>query len=512
MSDVTTADASEEELEASPETSAAADGDERLAYRGVFARLLVRPEIGAAIAAMSIWVFFWAVSTSFGLANGAASVLDVASTLGIMAVAVALLMIGGEFDLSSGAATGALGILTLLLVRDFTGEMGGLGLSLWIALPLSLLLALGLGWFNGTMVNRTSLPSFIVTLGSFFILKGAKLGFAKLIVDQIQVGKMDDLALNADARGGDKGYGFFDAIFAGEWVRNDHVWDGRDPVYTVATLVGFGLVVLAVYELRFARTSAMNPGGVIPFLLGLVGLVGGQLYLHATDSTVNNWIGGVIVAASIVLAGFGLALWRYEPLADRGDFNLDLSWLRWLGAGVVALVLAVVAATSLDAQATDNIYLLFTEQGIRAILFVALAAAGAVMLLMAANIAGRESQMMRSMVLLITAAATALMAFFIQSQSSSPKFRTEVFTVMLVVAAVMAAWAVVTYVFGERRFADAAADSLAQRILIAGVVAIIIGISTRLLFTSQAEIDAGISRTVFSVRTLWFLLFAVVCS
>ncbi len=32
-----------------------------------------------------------------------------------------------------------------------------------------------------------------MTLGSFFVLKGAKLGFSKLIVDQIQVGKLDDL-------------------------------------------------------------------------------------------------------------------------------------------------------------------------------------------------------------------------------------------------------------------------------------------------------------------------------
>ena len=93
------------------------DGDERLAYRGVFQRLLVRPEIGAIIGAAAIWAFFWAVAGEFGKAGGILPVLAVASTLGIMAVAVSLLMIGGEFDLSSGAATGALGIVTILLVR-----------------------------------------------------------------------------------------------------------------------------------------------------------------------------------------------------------------------------------------------------------------------------------------------------------------------------------------------------------------------------------------------------------
>ena len=90
-----------------PAPAAVADEpDERLAYRGVFQRLLIRPEIGAIIAAITIWIFFWAVSVPFGTASGAASILDVAaSPLGIMAVAVAMLMIGGEFDLSTGAAT-----------------------------------------------------------------------------------------------------------------------------------------------------------------------------------------------------------------------------------------------------------------------------------------------------------------------------------------------------------------------------------------------------------------------
>jgi len=490
----------------------ASASDERLSYRGVFARLLVRPEIGAAMAALAVWVFFWAVSVPFGLAGGAASILDVASTLGIMAVAVAMLMIGGEFDLSAGAATGALGIITLLLVRDFTGEMGGLGLSLWIALPISLAFALGLGWFNGTMVNRTSLPSFIVTLGSFFILKGAKLGFAKLIVDQIQVGKMDDLEINAAARGSDKGYGFFQRLFAAEWERNAHVWDGRDVVQTVGCLVGLGLISLAVYELRFGRREHMNPTGLIAFIVGVAGLIGGNLYLHNTDGVSGNIVGAIIVGLSILVGCFGLALWRYEPLAERGSFNLDATWLKWFGLGVGALILAVIAALALDAQNNETIFILVTEQGLRAILFVGLAAAGAVMLLMAATKAGESSQLMRSVILFATAAATVLIAFFIRSESITHKFRTEVLSVMLVIAAVMATWAIVTYFFAERRHPDHAADVVANWLLMGGAALFVIGLATRLLFTSQAEIDAGISLSRFSVRTLWFILFAGVAT
>ena len=92
------------------------EGDERLAHRGPIQKLLTRPEIGALIGAGTIWVFFWSVSDVFGTVPGANNYLDVSTSLGIMAIAVAMLMIGGEFDLSSGAMTGATGMLVVLLV------------------------------------------------------------------------------------------------------------------------------------------------------------------------------------------------------------------------------------------------------------------------------------------------------------------------------------------------------------------------------------------------------------
>ena len=490
--------------------ASARGSDERLAYRGIFARLLVRPEIGSIIAALAIWVFFWAVAEPFGKAGGTASILDVASTLGIMAVAVAMLMIGGEFDLSSGAATGAFGILTLLLVRDVTGELGGAGFSLWIALPISLVLALGLGWFNGFMVNRTSLPSFIVTLGTFFVLRGAKLGFSKLIVDQIQVGKMDDLSIFADDRGGDRGYAFFNSIFAAQWERNSHIWEARDTVYTVFGLVGLGLLVLALYELRFARAERMNPIGLAPFLVGIAAVIGGVLTLHNTDGTGGDTLGALIIGAGILVGLFGLALWRYEPLQDRGHLAFNGRVLTTLAAGLVAVVAATVLASVLDAQNSETLLLLFTEQGIRAILFVALAATGLILLMLAANRAGAASQTGRSALQGLTAVLIALLAFFIRSESSSPKFRTEVFSVMLLFAALLFTWAVVTWFFGERRFPDRAADRIGNLIALTGAILAVIGVTVRLLFVVQAELDAGIPPTQFSVRTLWFLGFTAV--
>jgi simple sugar transport system permease protein len=80
----------------------------------------VKPELGALVGAVVVFAFFAAQSPVFRSARGIANWLDPASTLGIMAVAVALLMIGGHFDLSAGVMTGT----TALTVGVLAGEFG----------------------------------------------------------------------------------------------------------------------------------------------------------------------------------------------------------------------------------------------------------------------------------------------------------------------------------------------------------------------------------------------------
>ena len=201
------------------EPVAAPKADERLAFRGPVQRLLVRAEIGALIGTTAVWAFFWAIADVFGTAAGTQNYLDVAATLGIMAVAVSLLMIGGEFDLSSGSMTGATAMLVVLLSKE-VGEFGGAGLNLTLAVPLSFAFAMLIGWFNGTIVDKTRLPSFIVTLGTFFVLIGAKLSFSKIFSGQVVVEGLDE----AD------GYDFWSKVFAASWIRNDHVWEDRDSL------------------------------------------------------------------------------------------------------------------------------------------------------------------------------------------------------------------------------------------------------------------------------------------
>ena len=147
--------------------------DERLAAVGLWRRLLVKPELGSLIGAIVILVFFSVQSAVFRSLSGVANWLDVASTLGIMAVAVALLMIGGHFDLSAGVMTG-----TTALTVGIVAVEGGQ--NVWLAIAVALALALVIGFFNGWLVTRTGLPSFIITLGTFLMLTGLNLGFTKI--------------------------------------------------------------------------------------------------------------------------------------------------------------------------------------------------------------------------------------------------------------------------------------------------------------------------------------------
>jgi simple sugar transport system permease protein len=128
-----------------------------------------RPELGAAAGFVLVTIFFLSTADAsmFTLA-GIMNVLAPASQLGILAIAAALLMIGGEFDLSIGSMVAFAGLLfgALVMLSD---------LPLIAAIALTIVFAALLGGINGQIVIRTKLPSFIVTLAFLFILRGLSL-------------------------------------------------------------------------------------------------------------------------------------------------------------------------------------------------------------------------------------------------------------------------------------------------------------------------------------------------
>ena len=144
-------------------------------------KLLRRPEAGAFLGLVAVFVFF----TIFGGLNfikptGAASWLNVAANLGIVAIPIGLLMIAGELDISIGSMIPA-GSMTVAIVS------GHYGAPIWLGIGAALAAGLIVGLVNGFLVVRTAVPSLIVTLGTLFAVAGMVLGLSVLITGTTSV-------------------------------------------------------------------------------------------------------------------------------------------------------------------------------------------------------------------------------------------------------------------------------------------------------------------------------------
>jgi simple sugar transport system permease protein len=141
-------------------------------------RVLARPEVGALVAAVAIFIFFLVAAPAFRSPESFFTVLYQSSTIGIVAVGVGMLMIGGEFDLSAGVITTTAGLVNSMFCWYF-------GINLWVGAILSLLFCLLIGFLNGYLVMKTGIPSFLITLGTFFVLQGVNLGVTKLVTGSV---------------------------------------------------------------------------------------------------------------------------------------------------------------------------------------------------------------------------------------------------------------------------------------------------------------------------------------
>jgi len=144
--------------------------------------LFRRPEAGALLGLVAVLIFF----TIFGGINflqingGLSSWLNVAASLGIIAIPVGLLMIAGELDVSVGAMVPAGAMLTAVIGGHY-------GLPIWLGIAATLAFGVLVGLVNGLMVVRTAVPSLIVTLGSLFAIQGMLLGLTVLVTKSTSV-------------------------------------------------------------------------------------------------------------------------------------------------------------------------------------------------------------------------------------------------------------------------------------------------------------------------------------
>ncbi len=110
--------------------------------------------------------------SNFASATGAASWLNVAASLGIVAIPIGLLMIAGELDISIGSMIPAGSDDHRDHIRPFSCADSRRDLARARSRRL-------VGFINGLLVIRTAVPSFIVTLATLFAVAGLTLGLSR---------------------------------------------------------------------------------------------------------------------------------------------------------------------------------------------------------------------------------------------------------------------------------------------------------------------------------------------
>ncbi len=241
--------------------------DDRVGNRSLLSTILARPEVGALIGAIAVALLFFAVAPAFRSIDNIGTILYGSSAIGIMAVGVALLMIGGEFDLSAGVAVTTSGLMAAHTAWYF-------GLNVWVGIFAALALSLAIGAFNGWLLHVTGLPSFLVTLGTFFVLQGVNLAMTRIIAGGVSSNSINDM----------DGFDSAKAVFASSFSIGS---------VAIKIPVVYWIVLTIVASLVLLRTR-----------------FGNWIFAVGGDSAAARAVGVPVVATKIALfMGVGFAAW-----------------------------------------------------------------------------------------------------------------------------------------------------------------------------------------------------------
>jgi simple sugar transport system permease protein len=164
-----------------PEISRMAEPSMERPLRKRLGSLARRPEAGSLVGLVVVYGFFAIMGGAvFTGAPGWSSWLNIAAEVGIIALPVGLLMIAGELDISVGSVIPASSVTAAVVSGSF-GQPVLLGIACGLGVGLLV------GFVNGWLVTRTTIPSLIVTIGTMFGVMGLTLGFAVLIAGSTSV-------------------------------------------------------------------------------------------------------------------------------------------------------------------------------------------------------------------------------------------------------------------------------------------------------------------------------------
>jgi len=139
---------------------------------GFVKRLIRARETGIAVIVIAIIVFLSFATDTFFTASNLAVVSRQISLNAIIALGMTLVILTGGIDLSVGSVVAiASVILGLTMVRG--------GMPIWLSILTAILVGVVIGVINGTLIVKTKVPPFIITLGMLGLARGAALVITK---------------------------------------------------------------------------------------------------------------------------------------------------------------------------------------------------------------------------------------------------------------------------------------------------------------------------------------------
>ncbi|WP_371872855.1 ABC transporter permease [Notoacmeibacter sp. MSK16QG-6] len=140
-----------------------------------------RPATASVLSLIGVLLFYFIFGgVDLEKLGGAASWLNYAARIGIVAIPVGLLMISGEIDISIGAMIPAGAMATAIISGYYGlpiifGILGALGIGVIV------------GLINGVLAVRTTVPTLIITLGTLIAMQGIVLAGSVILTGNASV-------------------------------------------------------------------------------------------------------------------------------------------------------------------------------------------------------------------------------------------------------------------------------------------------------------------------------------
>jgi simple sugar transport system permease protein len=294
--------------------------DERLKSQARWRKFLQHPEFGALAGAVLVFTFFGFTAGNSGMfaADGILNWTTVSAQLMIIASCAALLMIGGEFDLSVGSMIGFAGMMVAIPLVYF-------GWPVWACTAFAFAGALAIGFLNGWIVVKTRLPSFIVTLASLYILRGLTIALSIVFSNRTIVAGVKEAA----------GDSIIPDLFAGIAFRPLFVWfsqigvvdqlsDGTPAVQGIPAVILWALGLAVVAHIILTRTR-----------------VGNWIFASGGDANAARNVGVPVNRVKIALfmfTAFCACVYATEQVFEFGSAASDRGLLKEFEAIIAAVI------------------------------------------------------------------------------------------------------------------------------------------------------------------------------